>query len=164
MSVLRFDPFGEMDRLAEQLRGGRAGGGARSFPMDAYRRGERFFVHFDLPGFRADSIEVDHEQNVLTVRADRRFERHEGDEVVVMERPQGSFTRQLFLSEALDPERITASYQDGVLTLEIPVAERARPRRIQISSPTDEPQTIEASATRAHEQSPGGGQPEPRTS
>jgi HSP20 family protein len=151
MSVMRFDPFDEFNRLTEQVLRGGEGRGSRSFPMDAYRRGDRFFVHFDLPGVDADTIELSHEQNVLTVRAERRFSRHDDDEIIVVERPQGTFTRQLFLSAALDPEQISASYQDGVLTIEIPVAERAKPRRIQISSSGRGPQTIEGTTHDAEE-------------
>jgi HSP20 family protein len=148
MSVMRFDPFRDFERLAEQmLAGGGRGGGARSFPMDAYRRGDRFFVHLDLPGVDPDSIELSCEQNVLTIQAERRFEPQEGDQLVVSERPQGTFSRQLFLSDALDSDKIDANYEQGVLTLELPVAEQAKPRKIQISS-SGGPPTIEGTATR----------------
>jgi HSP20 family protein len=148
MSVMRFDPFRDFERLAEQMLGGGArGGGARSFPMDAYRRGDRFFVHLDLPGVDPDSIELTSEQNVLTIRAERRFESEEGDELIISERPQGVFSRQLFLSDALDADAIEANYDGGVLTLELPVAEQAKPRRIEIGR-TGSPKTIEGSATR----------------
>jgi HSP20 family protein len=149
MSVMRFDPFRDFDRLAEQmLGGGSRGATARSFPMDAYRRGDKFLVHLDLPGVDADSIDLTTEQNVLTIRAERRFNTHEEDEIIVNERPQGTFSRQLFLSDALDAGNIQASYEQGVLTLEIPVAERAKPRRIQVSRTEGGPQTIEGSASR----------------
>lgn len=152
MSILRYDPFRDVDRLAEQLFGGGGGGSGssrlRTFPMDAYRRGDRFVVHLDLPGVDPGSIDLTSEQNVLTVEAERRFEPQEDDQVIVLERPQGSFRRQLFLSDALDPDRIQASYQDGVLTLEIPIAEQAKPRRIQVTSSERGPQTIEGSASR----------------
>jgi HSP20 family protein len=150
MSVMRFDPFRDLDRLAEQMLGGgpRGGGGARSFPMDAYRRGDRFFVHLDLPGVDPGSIDLTAEQNVLTVRAERQFTREEGDEVIANERPQGTFSRQLFLSEALDPDNIQATYDQGVLTLEIPVREQAKPRRIQVGGAGGGPETIEGSASR----------------
>ena len=150
MSVMRFDPFREFDRLAEQVLGGSARGGSpRGFPMDAYRRGDRFFVHLDLPGVDPDSIELTTEQNVLTVRAERRWDTQEGDELIVSERPQGIFSRQLFLSDALDAEKIQANYDQGVLTLEIPVAEQAKPKRIEIGRTGGGPQTIEGSATRS---------------
>ena len=149
MSVLRFDPFHELDRMAEQVLSERRSGSARSFPLDAYRRDDRFFVHLDLPGVDPDAIELTCEQNVLTIRAERIFETQEGDELVVVERPQGTFTRQLFVSEALDTDRIAANYDRGVLTLELPVAEQAKPRRIEIGGGERRPETIEGSATRA---------------
>ena len=96
MSLLRFDPFRDFDRLvAEQMAGLR--GAPRSVPMDAYRRGDQFLIHLDLPGIDADAIELTVEQNVLTIRAERRFELEEGDELVISERPQGTFTRQLLV-------------------------------------------------------------------
>ncbi len=101
MSVLRFDPFRDFDRLvAEQMAGLR--GAPRSVPIDAYRRGDQFLIHLDLPGVDPDAIELTVEQNVLTIRAERRFEPEEGDELVISERPQGTFTRQLLLGDSLD--------------------------------------------------------------
>jgi HSP20 family protein len=149
MSVMRFDPFRDFDRLAEQMLGASRVSGPRSFPMDAYRRGERFLVHLDLPGVDPDSIEVTCEQNVLTVRAERRFDQSEDDELIVSERPQGVFSRQLFVSDALDTGAIEANYDQGVLTLELPVAEQAKPRRIEVSRGGSGARTIEGSATRA---------------
>jgi HSP20 family protein len=129
--LMRFDPLREFDRLANQ-----ASGGARSavMPMDAYRHDDRFLVHFDVPGVDASSIDLTVEKNVLTVSAERRWQPTEGDQVLVSERPQGSFKRQLFLGEGLDADRIEASYDHGVLTVSIPVAEQAKPRRVEISS------------------------------
>jgi HSP20 family protein len=149
MSVLRFDPFQEFDRLTEQVLSGRRSGSSRTFPIDAYRRGDRFFVHLDLPGIDPDAIELTCEQNVLTVRAERVFETQENDEVIVSERPQGVFSRQLFVSDALDTDSIAANDDRGVLTLELPVAEQAKPRRIQIGGSGREPETIEGTATRS---------------
>ena len=131
MSVLRFDPFRDFDRVvAEQMAGLRA---PRSVAMDAYRRGDQFLVHLDLPGVDPDAIELTVEQNVLTIKAERRFEPEEGDELVIAERPQGAFTRQLLLGESLDTDRLEADYDQGVLTLRIPVAEAAKPRRVEIT-------------------------------
>src|SRR5690242_5365702 len=115
--LMRFDPFRELDRDFERLTQrvwgtGRAG----VMPMDAYRRGDAFFAHFDLPGITPDSVELTVEKDVLTVKAERRVAHEDGDEVVVAERPQGEFTRQLFLGEALDTDHIEASYDGGVLT------------------------------------------------
>ena len=131
MSVLRFDPFRDFDRLAEQMAAGART--PRGVPMDAYRRSDQFLIHIDLPGVDPDAIELTVEQNVLTIRAERRFEPEEGDELVISERPQGTFTRQLLLGESLDTDRLEADYDQGVLTLRIPVAEAAKPRRVEIT-------------------------------
>ena len=108
--LFRFDPFREFDRLTEQL-ASTASRAPRPFPMDAYRRGDRFIVEFDLPGVEPASIELTVEQNVLTVRAERRFEPQAGDELVVAERPQGTYARQVFLGDTLEANtcRPTAS-------------------------------------------------------
>ncbi|MEU6357781.1 Hsp20/alpha crystallin family protein [Streptomyces sp. NPDC047072] len=129
--LMRTDPFREFDRLAQQVFGSSARPAAMA--MDAYRSGDDFVVHFDLPGIDPETIELDVERNVLNVRAERRGPAPEGAEMIVAERPTGSFTRQLFLGDTLDTERIDASYDSGVLTLRIPVAEQAKPRRIQIT-------------------------------
>jgi HSP20 family protein len=128
--LMRTDPFREIDRLAEQFFGtpGRPG----VMYLDAEREGDWFYVYFDLPGVNADSIDLTVERNVLTVRAERARPEREGVERVLTERPMGTFTRQLFLGETLDAEHLEANYQDGVLTLRIPVAEQAKPRRIAV--------------------------------
>jgi HSP20 family protein len=132
--VMRFDPFRELDRLNQELWSSnqrRASG----MPMDAYRKGDTFFIHFDLPGVDPSTIDLTVEKNVLTVRAERQFEwGSNGTEVLVAERPQGTYSRQLFLGETLDPDNIQANYEHGVLTLTIPVAEKAKPRRVQVSA------------------------------
>jgi HSP20 family protein len=131
--LMRFDPFRDFDRLTGQLLG-QAGALTRaSMPMDAYRHGDRFVVHFDLPGIAPDSVELTVEKNVLTVSAQRQWSPEEGTEVVVSERPQGSFSRQLFLGESLDTDHIEAHYDNGVLTVTIPVAEAAKPRKVAIT-------------------------------
>ncbi|MDL5201796.1 Hsp20/alpha crystallin family protein [Streptomyces sp. ALI-76-A] len=129
--LMRTDPFRELDRLTQQVFGSTSRPSAMA--MDAYRSGDDFVVHFDLPGIDPETIELDVERNVLNVRAERRSPAPEDAELLVAERPAGTFTRQLFLGETLDTERIDASYEAGVLTLRIPVAEQAKPRRIQIS-------------------------------
>jgi HSP20 family protein len=139
--LMRFDPYREFDRLTEQL----ASAAPRVFPMDAYRRGDQFIVQFDLPGVEPAAIELTVEQNVLTVRAERRFEPRPDDEVVVAERPHGSYTRQIFLGDTLDSENMQASSKHGVLTLTIPVAETAKPRRVRVAGSQDA-QTIEPQA------------------
>jgi HSP20 family protein len=115
--------------------------------MDAYRRGDEFFVHLDLPGVDSDSIELTAEENVLTISAERRFDSEEGDQLLVRERPTGQFTRQLLLGTNLDSEGIDATYEDGVLTLKIPVAEAAKPRRIEIGRSGSQ-KTIEGTSKR----------------
>ncbi|MDQ4092502.1 MAG: Hsp20/alpha crystallin family protein [Actinomycetota bacterium] len=135
--LMRTDPFGALDRLAQQVFGGQQGSwaGPTTMPMEAYRSGEEFVIHFDLPGVDPASIDVNAERNVLTVKAERRPAANgEGIETVVAERPYGVFTRQLFLGEALDTDRIEAHYDAGVLTLHVPVAEQAKPRKIEISA------------------------------
>ena len=138
--LMRTDPFRELDRLTQQVFGNQPGTWTRptSMPMDAYRSGEHFVVSFDLPGVDPDAIELDVERNVLTVKAERRpVATGEHVEMQVAERPLGVFSRQLFLGDTLDTEHIDASYDAGVLTLRIPVAERAKPRRITITASTD---------------------------
>jgi HSP20 family protein len=135
--VMRFDPFRDIDRLSQQLTGALRSQ-SMFIPMDAYRRGDTVFVHLDLPGADASSIDVQVEQNALTVRAERSFDEREGDEVLVQERPEGVFSRHMFLGQNLAVERIVASFDDGVLTLAIPVAETAKPRRIEIQSSAQE--------------------------
>ena len=156
--LMRSDPFREMDRIAQMAT--EATQTPRSFPLDAYRRGDEFIVQFDLPGVDASSIDLTVERNVLTVKGERRFARQEGDEIIAAERPQGIFTRQLFLGDTLDGERIGAAYHDGVLTLTIPISERAKPRRVEIST-QGRPQTIEAHGNGGqHGEGNGAQQPE----
>ncbi|MDA8073812.1 MAG: Hsp20/alpha crystallin family protein [Actinomycetota bacterium] len=136
MALVRSDPFRELDRLAQQLWGdGRTRSGSLSMPMDAYRKGDVFLVQIDLPGVQSDAIELTVEDNVLTVRAERPSpEVDEGVEALVAERPYGTFSRQMFLGDNLDVERIEANYAAGVLTLTIPVAAHAKPRRIEVTT------------------------------
>lgn len=147
--LMRFDPFRDLDRLTQNLWNGdvrRLNG----VPMDAYRKGGQFLVHFDVPGVDPNSIELTVEKNVLTVSAERT--RQWGDdveEVVVSERPVGSFSRQLFLGETLDPEHIEASCDNGVLTLRIPVAEAAKPRKVSIGGTNGKAEAINASSSAA---------------
>jgi HSP20 family protein len=132
--LMRTDPFRELDRLTQQLLG-QQGTWSRPavMPMDAYRDGEQFVVHFDLPGVDPSSIDLNVEHNVLTVKAERTPTYGEDVELQVAERPRGVFSRQLFLGDTLDAERVEASYDAGVLTLRIPIAERAKPRKIEIA-------------------------------
>ncbi len=127
--LMRTDPFRELDRFAQQVLGTAARPAV--MPMDAWREGEEFVVEFDLPGIDAESLDIDIERNVVTVRAERPGV-DPSREMLATERPRGVFSRQLVLGDNLDTERIEASYHEGVLRLRIPVAERAKPRRISI--------------------------------
>ena|SRR5438105_2265142 len=130
MMLMRADPFRDLDRWTQQILGTAARPAV--MPMDAWRDGDQFIVEFDLPGVKKDSLNLDVERNVLTVHAERA-ELDQDREMLSAERPRGVFSRQLFLGDNLDPDQIQASYQDGVLQLRIPVAEKAKPRRIEIS-------------------------------
>jgi HSP20 family protein len=130
--LMRTDPFREFDRLTQAMLGSTAR--PNVMPMDAYRDQNSFVVHLDLPGVDADSIDLTVEQNVLTVHAERKPPVGESAERVVSERSYGVFSRQLFLGETLDTDHLSADYDAGVLTITIPVAEQAKPRKVQISS------------------------------
>jgi len=150
--LLRFDPFRELDRLTQQVLGA-ASGTLASVPMDAYRRGDEVVVTLDLPGVDPDSIEVTVEKDVLTISAERHAELAEDAEVLVRERPEGSFTRRLFLGESLDTEGIRAAYDKGVLTVTIPVAAEAKPRRVAVER-GHQAKAIEAQASPASDAQP----------
>lgn len=139
--LMRFDPFRELDRLTQRTWENQP---PAVMAMDAYREGDHFRVHLDVPGVDSSSIDLTVEKNVLTVRAERSWQPAEDQEVVVVERPQGSFTRQLFLGDGLDPERIEASYDNGVLTVTVPVAEQAKPRKVEITGSSSAPKSIDA--------------------
>ena len=133
MALVRSDPFREVDRLFQSLYG--PGGSTKplAMPMDAYRQGNKFFIELDLPGVSPDSTDITVEGDTLTIKAERpQREMPEGVELVVAERPRGTFVRQILLGENLDTDSIEARYETGVLSLAIPVAEHAQPRRIQI--------------------------------
>jgi HSP20 family protein len=130
--LMRIDPFRELDRFAQQALGSRMRPAA--MPMDAYREGDHFVVHFDLPGVDPSSIDLTVEKNVLTVSAERQWQADDGQEVLASERPQGSFSRQLFLGDGLNTDHVEAAYDNGVLKVTIPVAEQAKPRKVEISS------------------------------
>ena len=142
--LVRTDPFRELDRLSQQVFGS-LGTAARPtmMPMDAWRAGEEFVVQFDLPGVDPGSVNLDVERNVLTVNAERPALSGE-PEMVAAERPRGVFSRQLILGDNLDVDNIAASYETGVLTLRIPVAEKAKPRKIAITTGTENHKVINA--------------------
>ncbi|HEY2879918.1 Hsp20/alpha crystallin family protein [Nocardioides sp.] len=135
------DPFRDLDRLASQVLGTTNRPAVMS--MDAWRQGDIFQIEFDLPGVSLESIDLDVERNVLTVRAER-VGRNGDWEMLASERPRGVFSRQLVLGDNLDLDKIEAHYDAGVLRLSIPVAERAKPRKIEVSPGTTEPAAIEA--------------------
>ena len=133
--LMRTDPFRDFDRLTEAMLGTRARPAV--MPMDAYREDGHFVVHLDLPGVSADTIDLTVEQNVLTVHAERKPPVGDSAERVVDERTYGVFSRQLFLGDTLDSDQLTADYTAGVLTLKIPIAEKAKPRKVEISGGPD---------------------------
>ena len=132
MMLIRTDPFRELDRLTQQVFGTAARPAA--MPMDAWQEDGEFVVAFDLPGVLPEKVDLNVERNVLTVRAERQDPTQPNVELVVAERPRGVFSRQLILADTLDTENIKASYDSGVLTLRIPVAEQAKPRKIENES------------------------------
>ncbi|HET9873551.1 MAG TPA: Hsp20 family protein [Propionibacteriaceae bacterium] len=133
--LMRTDPFRDLDRLTQQVFGTAARPAIMN--MDAWREDDRFVIEFDLPGVDTDSIDLDVERNVLTVRADRPA-REGTAELVAAERPRGVFSRQLILGDNLDTDRISAAYDAGVLRLEVPVAEKAKPRKIEVTASNDQ--------------------------
>ena len=141
--LMRYDPFREMDRFTDQLFGSPTR--APWVPMDAVRRGDHVELFFDLPGVRYDSIDLTVERNVLTVRAERHWAPAEGDDVLARERTQGSFSRQVLLGDALDGDRVEAEYHDGVLHVSVPVAEQAKPRKVEIRT-SDEPLVVNSAS------------------
>ena len=130
MTLMRFDPLRELDRLGERL----LAGGMRAMPTEAFRRQDEFMVLIDIPGVDLDDVDVTVERNVVSVTATRTSPRQEGDELLVDERPHGRSSRQFFLGDNLDADKLQADYDRGVLTLTIPVAEQSKPRKVEIGS------------------------------
>lgn len=141
--LMRTDPFRELDRLTQQFFGDSVGTWSRpsAMPMDAYRDGDAYVIAVDLPGVDRDAIDIDVERNMLTIKAERRpLAKSDEVQVELSERPLGVFSRQVMLADTLDTERIDASYDAGVLTVRIPIAERAKPRKINIGGGSDRKQ------------------------
>jgi HSP20 family protein len=132
--LLRFDPFQAFDRLSREVFSYPAATGTGWMPMDAWRRGDTVEVAFDLPGIDPTSVDLTVEKNVLTVKAERRWQSDEGQQFLVRERPQGTFTRQIVLSDAVDLDKVEARYDNGVLLVTAPVAEAAKPHKIEIKA------------------------------
>lgn len=144
--LLRFDPFRELDRALDDVwRGNRS----PSIPMDAVRHDDQVFISFDLPGIDPEAVDLTVERNVLTVRAERGASRQEGDQVLADERPKGTFVRRVLLAETLDTSKLQAAYDHGVLTVTIPVAEQAQPRKIAIGGARPHVEAIEAESVEA---------------
>ena len=145
MVLMRFDPFRELDRLADQaISGART---PRTLPMEAVRRGDQLIVAIDVPGIDPSDVDVTVERNVVELAACRQPIRQEGDEVIIDERPTGEFRRQLFLGDNLDPGKMTASCERGVLTLTIPVSEASKPRKVEIGSGNASQQAIQTDSS-----------------
>ena len=133
MLLTTFDPFAyEFDRLARRSFG--QADYRRLARMDAVRRENEVELRFDLPGIDPESIDVSVDHGVLTVKASRNEEYTEGEKPVIRERVMGSYVRRVRLSDAVDAEKIEAGYTDGVLTVHVPVAEAAKPRKIEVRS------------------------------
>jgi HSP20 family protein len=140
--AMSFDPFSEMDRLAGALLGTRQG--PRFMPVDLYRDGEQYVLTADLPGIDPGSVDIDVDGQLLTIRAQRTASSNEGAKWLSQERPYGSYLRQFSLGDGMDPEKISAHYDNGVLSVVLPVSERAKPRKIEVESTSSlgEPQKI----------------------
>ena len=131
MLLERFDPFlAEFDRLTQRTFGSADGVG---LPMDVLRRGEELVVRVDLPGVAADKINLTVENHVLTITAERRASYGEGDQILAQERFDGAISRRLRVPDWVDSDTVTADYTDGVLTVHLPLAEKAKPRRIEVN-------------------------------
>jgi HSP20 family protein len=139
--LVRTDPFRDLDRITQQVFGTYARPAV--MPMDAWREGDNFVIEFDLPGVDPGSVDLGVERNVLTVRAERPLREFEGEQLAA-ERPRGVFSRQLILGDNLDTDNVAAGYENGVLSVRIPVAERAKPRKISIETSTPQQEAIDA--------------------
>jgi HSP20 family protein len=153
--VLRFDPFRDLDRMTEQLLGATSGGTRvpRFMPMDLYRSGDHYVLHADLPGIDPGSVDVHVDNGTLTIRAERSGRTEQDVQWLTNERFVGTFQRQLSLGEGIDTESISATYDNGVLSVTIPVAEKAKPRRIEVSGGQSNRQVIEAGEQRSESKS-----------
>jgi HSP20 family protein len=147
MMLLQNDPFRDIDAWFDRMTGRTASNGQWPMPMDAYKRDNDLWVDIDLPGVSAESVEINVERNVLTVSAQRDWDRKEGDQIYLAERHRGTFRRQVHLGDGLDADRIEAHYNDGVLTLRIPVAQAAQPKKIQVQTGGGSSKAIDASST-----------------
>ncbi|PXX66557.1 HSP20 family protein [Nocardia tenerifensis] len=147
--MLRFDPFHDMDTLARQLLGETTGSARtpRFMPMDLFKAGDHYVLNADLPGVDPGSVDVNVDNGTLTLRAQRSTPSEEGVQWIASERFAGTFMRQISLGDNVDADKISATYNNGVLSVTIPIAERAKPRRIQIASGSSDQKTIEAGSS-----------------
>ena len=144
----RYDPFQEIDRLFGQLL--TAERTSATMPMDLYRAGDHYVMHVDLPGVDQGSIDVNVEDRTLTIRAERTARAENGDvQWLAKERPSGTYARQLSVGRGLALDAISATYADGVLTLSIPVAEEAKPRRVEVQHASEQSQITSVSEANA---------------
>ena len=144
MSLMMSDPFAGFERQTQHPWGARQR--PRQIPMSAVRRGDQVIATFDLPGISQDDVDITVERNVVTLRAERRPAFQDGDEVIIDERPYGVFSRQFFIGDSLDRDKMTAEYMNGELRLTIPVSEKAKPRKIPLRAGDQEPRTVTASS------------------
>jgi HSP20 family protein len=144
--LIQTDPFRDLDTLFSRL-AGRQQGASGAMPMDAFRRGDDVWVHIELPGVKAENLDITVDRNVLTIAAENDWQRQEGDQSYFAERYRGSFRRQIQLGDGLDLEHLEADLHDGILTIRIPVAERAKPRKVQVGQTDGTPDAIEATSS-----------------
>jgi len=149
--LTRFDPFANFDQISGELLGALSRR-ASSMPIDAYRHQDNWVVKIDLPGVEPGSIDLTVDRNVLRIEASRNWQPTEGDLVLVAERPRGTFSRQLMLSEDIDSSAINADYRDGVLTVQLPVAEAAKSKKVAIGTAgASAPTAVTAQSTEHHQ-------------
>lgn len=147
MVLFQNDPFRDFDMALDRMSGRSRSSGGTMMAMDAYRRDSDVWVHLDLPGVSAESIDISLERNVLTVSANREWSSEEDDQMYITERRRGQFSRQVHLGDGLDGDAIEADYHAGVLTLRIPIAEKAQPRKIEVGSGRSEAIDVTSSAS-----------------
>ena len=134
--AMNFDPFRDLDRVTSALMDFRQG--PRLMPMDLYREGDTYVLSADLPGLDPGSVDIDVDGQLLTIRAERTLANHTGVKWLTRERQEGSFLRQINLGQGIDVEQISANYANGVLSVTLPVTEKAKPRRIEVSTGSEE--------------------------
>ena len=140
--AMYWDPFRELDRLAASMLDSRQG--PRVMPIDLHRDGDHYVLNADLPGVDPGSVDVDIDGQLLTIRAERTLRSDEQAQWLVRERPSGSFLRQLTLGDGLDTAGISAHYENGVLSVVIPVSEQAKPRKVEVQSVSRSEQAVTA--------------------